>query len=52
MATPTEVSAGEFTVRHGATSGVAAGLGSHRTLCAGVLYVITIIVVLAVLTRL
>lgn len=52
MTTTTEVRAGQFIARQRATSRVYAGLRSHRTLWAGVLYVITIIIVLAVLTRL
>ena len=51
MTTTTEVCAGEPIARRRA-SGVAENLRHHRTLYQGILYVITIIAVLAVVGRL
>jgi t-SNARE complex subunit (syntaxin) len=52
VATTTEVHAGELAARWHAKSRIAGNLRNHRILCVGVLYVITIIVVLAFVTRL
>ena len=52
MATTTEVQAGELVARQRATSRIGRNLRNHRTLCVGILYLITIIVVLAIVARL
>jgi hypothetical protein len=52
MATATEVLAGDFDARKRATSGIGRNFRNHRTLCVGILYLITILVVLAVVARL
>jgi hypothetical protein len=52
MATTTEVHAGELVPSKGATSGIGRNFRNHRTLCVGSLYLITIIVVLALVARL
>jgi hypothetical protein len=52
MATTIEVPVDELVERKRATSGVAESVGDYRTLCVGILYVITIIAVLAFVARL
>jgi hypothetical protein len=52
MATATEGYAGEFVARKRATSRVAGSFRNHRTLCVGIFYVVTIVVVLALVARL
>jgi hypothetical protein len=52
MATTIEVQAGEFVARKRVTSRAAGSFRDHRTLFAGILYMIAIIVVLAAVARL
>jgi predicted hotdog family 3-hydroxylacyl-ACP dehydratase len=51
MATTLEAHAGELAGRKRTSSTVAGIFRNHRTFCAGTLYVITIIVVLAFVAR-
>ena len=52
MATTIEVRVRELVARNRATSRAAECIGSHKTLCIGILYVITIVAILAVAARL
>jgi len=52
MPTATEVHAYELVARQRVMSRVVENLRNHRTLCLGILYVITIIAVLAAVARL
>lgn len=51
MATTVQVRVGDSVNRKWATSRVAGNFRNHPTLCVGILYVITIIVVLAFVAR-